>query len=94
MISIDVEHYTGIHNYPFNTLWLDPNEKSFPDLPHTQQALNAEMLLQWQSVRNSIESVLYPQSLEPATCGMLSHSYFSYIVLWSIVYSDENMHLF
>ena len=30
-----IEHYTGIHNYPFKCLRLDPIGKSFPDLSHT-----------------------------------------------------------
>ena len=35
VLSIGVERYTGIHNYPILCLGRDPTRKSFTDLPHT-----------------------------------------------------------
>ena len=51
-------------------LMSDQIEESFLDW-HTQRTLNFMMLLWLQSIRSSVESVLYPQSREPGTCGML-----------------------
>ena len=46
--------------------------KSFLDPQHTQQMLFM-MLLGWQSVRSSVESVAYPPSLELGTCCVGIH---------------------
>ena len=35
VLSIDMEHHTIIHNFPFSCLWSDPITKSFPEIPHT-----------------------------------------------------------
>ena len=72
-ISIDVERYSGIHNYPSICLVSDPIKTSFHNLPNTRQTLYSIMLLCWQSVRRSLESVTYPPSLEPGTCGVRIH---------------------
>ena len=41
VVSIDVEHITGIHNYPFYCLGSDPIGKSFPVL--STHAVNAHL---------------------------------------------------
>ena len=62
-----------MQNYPFYCLGSDLTKKSFPDLPHAQRTFNIMMLSWWQSVRSSVESVLYPPSHEPFTCDVRIH---------------------
>ena len=48
VLSIDVEHPTGINNYPFECLGSDPIGQSFPGLPHTTanaQLYDADMVV-------------------------------------------------
>ena len=64
-LYVDIDRCTRIHDYKFYCLWSDLIEKSFLDLPHTQQTHTPVMLLWWQSIRSSVESVPFTPSLEP-----------------------------
>ena len=72
VLSIDVERHTRIHNYPLYCLGSDPTGKSFLDLRHTTaSAQHYEAFI--VVIRRSLESVSYPPSLEPGTCGVRIH---------------------
>ena len=62
----------------FNVLGQTRLGNPSPTFNTHQPTLNFMMLIWWLSVRSSVESILYPLSLEPGTCGVRIH----YAICW------------
>ena len=63
-------------------------EESFPDIAWAR-TLNYMMLLWWYSVRSSVESMLYPSSLEPGAFGVQIHYAVRPAISASPIYVEE-----
>ena len=57
----------------FYVLGQTRSENPSPTFHIHQRTLNFMILSWWWSVRSSVESVLYPPSLKPVTCGVRIH---------------------
>ena len=69
VLFIDVECYTGHHNYLFKCLGSDPTEKCFPNFPHLKGKLYFNAIMVAFSMFSD-KKVFSTLSHKPRSCGL------------------------